>query len=73
MTSNKKLFNYKVVDRIKNYNFHIYHINIQTILDIDMVYMKVIVLNTIYNFVVEKFFVCLVFQNLILNFRFQNL
>ena len=29
MTSNKKLFNYKVVDRIENCNFHIDHISIQ--------------------------------------------
>ena len=29
MTSNKKLFNYKGVDPIENYNFHIEHINIQ--------------------------------------------
>jgi hypothetical protein len=37
--------------------------------------MKVIVLNMIYNFVVEKFFIWshLVFQNLILNFKFQKL
>ena len=29
MTSNKKKFNYKVIDHIENYNFNIDHINIQ--------------------------------------------
>jgi hypothetical protein len=28
MTSNKKLFNYKVVDRVGNYSFSIDHVNI---------------------------------------------
>jgi hypothetical protein len=37
--------------------------------------MKIIVLNMIYNFVVEKFFIWshVVSQNLILNFKLQNL
>ena len=41
----------------------------------DKLYIEVIVLNTVYNFVVKKFFIWnhLVSQNLILNFKFQNL
>jgi hypothetical protein len=41
----------------------------------DKFYIKVIALNTIYNFVVEKFFIWsyLVSQNLILNFKIYKL
>jgi hypothetical protein len=40
---------------------------------IDMVYMKVIVINTIYNFIVEIYFIwsCLMSQNLILILYFK--
>jgi hypothetical protein len=38
-------------------------------------YVKIIALDTVYNFVVETFFIWsrLVSQNLILNFKFQNI
>ena len=41
----------------------------------DKLYVKIIALNTVYNFVVEKFFIWnhLVSENLILNLKFQNL
>jgi len=41
----------------------------------DKFYVKIIALDTVYSFVVKKFFIwsCLVSQNLILNFKFQNL
>jgi hypothetical protein len=41
----------------------------------DKIRFKVVALNTIYNFVVEKLFIWsrLVSQNLILNFKFQKL
>ena len=41
----------------------------------DKLYIKIEALDAIYDFVVEKFFVWshLVSQNLILNFKFQNL
>ena len=39
----------------------------------DKVYVKIIALDTVYNFVAEKFVIwsCLVSQNLILNFKFK--
>ena len=41
----------------------------------DKLYVKIIALNMVYNIIVEKFFIWsgLVFQILILNFKFQNL
>ena len=41
----------------------------------DKLYIIIIALDTVYNFVVEKFFIWshLVSQNLISNFKFQNL
>jgi hypothetical protein len=37
--------------------FEIWNFKLSTILDINMVYMKVIVINTIYNFIIEKIFI----------------
>ena len=41
----------------------------------DKFYIKIIALDTVYNFIVEKFFIWsrLASQNLILIFKFQNL
>jgi len=42
--------------------------------DKDKLYIKVVALNAIYNILVDFFYLsCLVSQNLILNFKFQNL